>query len=134
MTQANREAEQIQQMFNMDEDQTILQTPLMDVDQLRQTISLVESMDNFKLIKGKNGPTAFVPLGPNLGIHNKGRDINKSDNVSKQYLTKKQAGYVYRKVELGSLIHKNAMKEEIDQDVELDKWIILVGMKIHTEN
>ena len=31
--QANREAKQIQQMFNVDEDQMILQTPLMDVDE-----------------------------------------------------------------------------------------------------
>ena len=44
-----------------------------------------------------------------------------SDNISKEYLTMKQADYVYRKVELGSLINKNTMKEEIDQDVELDK-------------
>ena len=36
-TQANREAEQIQEMFNMDKDQTMLQTPLMDVDQDEQT-------------------------------------------------------------------------------------------------
>ena len=49
MTQANREVEQIQQMFNMDEDQTILQTPLMDVDQVRQTISPVETRDNLNL-------------------------------------------------------------------------------------
>ena len=33
----------------------------------------------------------------------------------------KQADYIYRKVELGSLINKNTMKEEIDQDVELNK-------------
>ena len=33
-TQVNREAEQIQQKLNMDEDQTILQTPLMDIDQV----------------------------------------------------------------------------------------------------
>ena len=33
----------------------------------------------------------------------------------------KQADYIYRKVELGSLINKNTMKEEIDQDVDLDK-------------
>ena len=31
--QASREVEQIQQMFNMDEEQTILQSPLMDTDQ-----------------------------------------------------------------------------------------------------
>ena len=49
MTQENREIEQIQQMFNMDEDQTILQTPLMDVDQARQSISPVETRENLNL-------------------------------------------------------------------------------------
>ena len=48
-TQANREVEQIQQMLNMDEDQTILQTPLMDIDQEGQTINLVETRDNLNL-------------------------------------------------------------------------------------
>ena len=43
--QANREVEQIQQMFNMDEDRTILKTPLMGVDQHGQTISPVETRD-----------------------------------------------------------------------------------------
>ena len=33
----------------------------------------------------------------------------------------KLADYRYRKVELGSLINKNTMKEEIDQDLELYK-------------
>ena len=49
MTQANRGVEQIQQMFNMDEDQTILQNPLMDVDQVRQSICPVETRDNLNL-------------------------------------------------------------------------------------
>ena len=49
MTQSNRETEQIQQMFNMDEDQTILHTPLMDIDQVGQSISPVETRENFKL-------------------------------------------------------------------------------------
>ena len=48
-TQANREAEQIQQMFNINDDQTILLAPLMDVDQDRQTISPVETRDNLNL-------------------------------------------------------------------------------------
>ena len=47
--QANRDAEQIQQMFNMDKDQTILQTPLMDIDQDEQTISPVETGNNLNL-------------------------------------------------------------------------------------
>ena len=47
--QANREAEQIQQMFNMYEDQRILQTPLMDTDEDEQTIPLVETRVNSNL-------------------------------------------------------------------------------------
>ena len=49
MTQASREVEQIQQMLNMDKDPTILQTPLMDVDQVGQTINPVETRDNLNL-------------------------------------------------------------------------------------
>ena len=33
----------------------------------------------------------------------------------------RQADYIYKKVELGSLINKNTMKEETDPDVELDR-------------
>ena len=72
-------------------------------------------------MKGKNGPTAFLPLGLNLGGNNKRKEVNKSDNVGKEFLTKKQADYIYRKVKLGSLINKNTVKEEIGQDVELGK-------------
>ena len=49
VTQADREVEQIQQMFNMDEDQTILQMPLMDVDQFRQSRSPTEARENLNL-------------------------------------------------------------------------------------
>ena len=42
-------------------------------------------------------------------------------NASKEYLTLKQADYIHRKVELGSLINKNTMKHQIDQDMELNK-------------
>ena len=37
------------------------------------------------------------------------------------YLTTKQANYIYRKVKSGNLINKNIMKQELDQDIELDK-------------
>ena len=46
-----------------------------------------------------------MPLDPNLGGNNKGREINKGDNIGKVYLTMKQAVYIYRKVEVGSLIN-----------------------------
>ena len=47
--QQSRETEQIQQMFNMDEDQTILQTPLMDTEENEMTITLMETRDNLNL-------------------------------------------------------------------------------------
>ena len=63
-----------------------------------------------------------MPLGPKLGGENTNRKINKVENISKEYLTTKQADYVYRKVELGSLINKKYnMRLEIDKDIELDK-------------
>ena len=46
-------------------------------------------------------------------IRNKSRDKN--------VLTPKQTEYIYKKVELGSLINKDMIKEEIDSDAELDK-------------
>ena len=36
-------------------------------------------------------------------------------------MTPWQTNFVYKKVELGSLINKNAIKEELDADAELDR-------------
>ena len=47
--QESRETEQIQQMFNMDEDQTILQTTLTDTEEDKMTITLMEARDNSNL-------------------------------------------------------------------------------------
>ena len=51
--QASRDIEQMQQMFNINKDQTILQSPLMDTDQHEQTITPVETRDNFNLQRVK---------------------------------------------------------------------------------
>ena len=47
--QTSRETEHIQQMFNMDGDQTILQTPLMDTDKEQLTVTLMKVRDNLNL-------------------------------------------------------------------------------------
>ena len=47
--QASRKTEQIQQIFNMDKDQTIIQTPLLDTDEEQLTITLTEARDNLNL-------------------------------------------------------------------------------------
>ena len=36
-------------------------------------------------------------------------------------MTPQQSNFIYKKVELGSLINKNTIKEELDADVELDR-------------
>ena len=43
------ETEQIQQMFNMDKDQAIIQTPLMDTEEDEMTITPIETRDNLNL-------------------------------------------------------------------------------------
>ena len=62
-----------------------------------------------------------MPLGPKLGGNSKKNEVNKNGSIDKNCLTSRQADYIYKKVELGSLINKNTMKEEIDPDVELDR-------------
>ena len=48
-TQADGEVEQIQQMFNMDEEQMLLQMPLIDTAQVRQSINAIEARENLNL-------------------------------------------------------------------------------------
>ena len=62
-----------------------------------------------------------MTLGSKLGGENTNRKLSKGDNTDKRYLTTNLADYVYRKVESGNLINKSTMRQEIDQDIELDK-------------
>ena len=69
----------------------------------------------FKLVKGRNGPTTFLPISQGLG---------RSKSAIPRYrdcLMPRQTNFIYKKVELGSLINKNTMKEELDADAELDR-------------
>ena len=62
-----------------------------------------------------------MPLGLKLDGENIKRNISKGNNTDKGYLTVKQANYIYRKVVSGNLINKNMMRQEIDQEIELNK-------------
>ena len=44
-----------------------------------------------------------------------------SSTISVEHLMLKQTKYIYKKVELGSLINKETLKEEINLDAELDR-------------
>ena len=72
-------------------------------------------------MEDKNDSTAILPLGPKLGGNSKKNEVNKNDSIDRNCLSSRQANYIYRKVELGSLINKHTVREEIDLDVELDR-------------
>ena len=60
-----------------------------------------------------------MPFTQKLGGNNKKLGINTNDSLGKNCLSSNQTEYIYKKVELGNLINKNTMKEEIDPDIEL---------------
>ena len=62
-----------------------------------------------------------MPLGSKIGENNNNKIISKCGSRKDRYLTEKQAAYIYRKEESGSIISKNTIRQEIDQDVELGK-------------
>ena len=66
----------------------------------------------FKLIEGKNSPTTFLPL--NIKIGGQARNIRDEDRC----LMNDQARHIYKKVELGSVINIDTIKQEMDQDVD----------------
>ena len=110
-----REIEQIQQMFNLDDEQMTLQTSLMDTDDEEVTITPYGDQRWFKLIESRSGSATFLPISQNSGGN------NKNNFRYRDCLTPQQTNFVYKKVELGSLINKNMIKEELDADIELER-------------
>ena len=62
-----------------------------------------------------------MPFSQKLGGNNKKTEANRNNSLDKDCLTPKQTEYIYKKVELGSLINKNTIKMETNPDIELDK-------------
>ena len=67
-------------------------------------------------MKGRDGATAFLPLDPKIG--GQGRD---SHPIVVQYLTRKQANHIYKKVETGETINVDTIKLEIEQEKQLSQ-------------
>ena len=62
-----------------------------------------------------------MPFSEKIGGNDRVARNNNNNNGGAQCLMPKHIKYVYKKVELGSLISKETMKNEIDLDVELDR-------------
>ena len=67
----------------------------------------------FKLVKGKDGTTSFLPIESKTG-----GNVSFIKNKEAMCLSEKQANYIYKKVEEGKVINTNTMKDEMEQDID----------------
>ena len=67
-------------------------------------------------MKGRNCPTAFLPLSPKIGGL-----VNNNRPSTGQYLTWEQANFVYKKTELGEMINIETLQQELEHERQLSK-------------
>ena len=69
---------------------------------------------SFKLIEGRNGPNAFLPLSPKIG-----GQVNNNRPSINQYLTREQDNFVYKKTELREVINNEPLQQELEHERQL---------------
>ena len=62
-------------------------------------------------MKGRNDPTAFLPLSPKIGGL-----INDNKPSIGQYLTREQANFEYKKTESGEVIISETLQQELEHN------------------
>ena len=60
-------------------------------------------------MKGRNGPTAFLPLSLKMG----GQEKGDYPGIG-QYLTREQANFIYKKTESGEIINTEMIQQELE--------------------
>ena len=72
----------------------------------------------FKLVKGKDGTTSFLPIDDKTG-----GKVSYIQNKDVMCLIENQASYVYKKVEQGNIINTETIMDEIEQEklTEIDR-------------
>ena len=72
-------------------------------------------------MKDEDSSATFLPFHQKLGGNNNIMKDSRNTHRCRDYLMLWQTDFVYKKVELGSLINKSTIKEELDTDIELDQ-------------
>ena len=67
-------------------------------------------------MNGRDGTTTFLPLDSRIG----GQGRNNHPTIG-QFLTREQTRYIFRKVETGEIINTDTIKQEIEQEKQLNK-------------
>ena len=80
-------------------------------------------------MNGRDGTTAFLPLDSKID----GQVSHDRSNVG-QFLTREQASYVYKKVEMGEMINVNTKQQEMEQEEQLNKLMMWMEKPIHVKN
>ena len=62
-----------------------------------------------------------MPFCQKLGGNNNGTNDHRNGSRDDNCLTPQQTDFIHRKVELGSLINKETIREELDSEAELDE-------------
>ena len=71
-------------------------------------------------MNGRDGTTTFLPLDSKIG----GQISHDRPNVG-HFFTKEQANYIYKKDETGKVIHMDTIPQEIEQEEQLNRLIII---------
>ena len=67
-------------------------------------------------MNGGNGTTTFLPLDSKIG----GQVRNDKPSIG-QFLTRKHAHYIYKKIETGEMISTDAIEQDIKQEEQLNR-------------
>ena len=73
-------------------------------------------------MNGRDGTTTFLPLDSKIG-----GQINHNGPSVGQCLTREEASYVYKKVEMGEMINVNTIQQEMKQEEQLSKIDDTIG-------
>ena len=82
----------------------------------------------FKLVKGKNGPTPFLPLKEKTG-----GKVNYIQNKEAMCLTERQADHIYKVIEKGNIINTKTMTCETTQIQDDNPYNKVVLNKVFKE-
>ena len=109
-TREEREIEQLQQMLNLEENQTSLLTNSQNSTVESSRVSPLNHMNS------RDGTTTFLPLNSKIGGH-----VNNNRPSIGQFLSREQTKHIYKKTESGGIINTEAIQQELEQERQLDR-------------
>ena len=67
-------------------------------------------------MNGRDSTTAFLPLDSKIGCQ-----VGHIKPNARQFLTREQVNYIYKKVETGEIINTDTIQQEMEQEEQLNR-------------